>query len=275
MTPTQPEINSIAGCPVKRAEIRKRLSSFSWWMRLLCQRVAMRANREEQEIGRFFQDRFRATRLADDASLLACAAYVDLNLIRAAMAETLEQSDHTSVQRRIEALVDESSGPTEDACVGSASDRGRGSRTAEASVETQTECDGLSHRSSSLGDGCLSPLSIDELLDPAGACASDSEKRCSDKGFLAMPVEDYLELLDWTARQIAPGKRGGTPTGLPPILVRLGLDTATWCELVSDFGQLFCSVAGHPEGVDSMRRPRTHRRYPPRRRARELLKTSD
>jgi len=73
MTPTQPEINSIAGCPIRRAEIRKRLSSFSWWMRLLCQRVAMRANREEEN-GRFFQDRYKATRLADEASLLACAA---------------------------------------------------------------------------------------------------------------------------------------------------------------------------------------------------------
>ncbi len=56
---------SIAGCPIKREEIRNRLSSFSWWMRLLCQRVAM--------------------------------------------AETLEQSDHTSVQRRIEGLAEESS----------------------------------------------------------------------------------------------------------------------------------------------------------------------
>jgi len=74
MTPPQSEINSIAGCPVHRVEIRKRLSSFSWWMRLLCQRVAMRANRKGQESGRVFQDRYKATRLADEASLLACAA---------------------------------------------------------------------------------------------------------------------------------------------------------------------------------------------------------
>ena len=107
LTPTQPEILSIAGCPVKRAEIRKRLSSISWWMWLLCQRTAMRANREDEETGRFFQDRYKATRLVDEAGLLACAAYVDLNPIRAAMCETLEQSDHTSVQRRIEALREE------------------------------------------------------------------------------------------------------------------------------------------------------------------------
>ncbi len=55
MVPTQPEINSIAGCPIKREEIRSRLSDISWWMRLLCQRVAMRANREDDEHGRFLK----------------------------------------------------------------------------------------------------------------------------------------------------------------------------------------------------------------------------
>ena len=45
-------------------------------------------------------------RILDEATLLACAAYVDLNPIRAAMAETLEQSDFTSVQRRIERAVE-------------------------------------------------------------------------------------------------------------------------------------------------------------------------
>ncbi len=48
-------------------------------MRLLCQRVAQRANHEEKECGRFFQDRFGATLLTDEASLLVCAAYVHLN----------------------------------------------------------------------------------------------------------------------------------------------------------------------------------------------------
>ncbi|TWU34526.1 hypothetical protein Q31b_54800 [Novipirellula aureliae] len=176
--------------------------------------------------------------MTDEASLLACAAYVDLNLIRAAMAETLEQSDHTSVQKRIEAMKSES--PSEDK-----------------------------------PDAFLAPLSIDERLDPVGPCASDSGKRCSDKGFLPISLVDYLKLLDWTARQVAPGKRGVTPSAAPPILVRLGLEQATWCELVKDFGKLFCSIAGRPESVDSMRCHRTHRRYHLRRRARELLTLPD
>ena len=239
LPPSEPEIKSIAGCPIKCQEIRERLSSFSWWMRLLCQRVAMRANHEEQESGRFFQDRFRATRLVDEASLLACASYVDLNVIRAAMAETLEQSDHTSVQKRVEVLKKGESRSCDDA------------------------------------DAFLAPLAINELHDPVGPCASSTGKRCSDKGFLGLQLVDYLALLDWTARQVAAGKRGVTPSATPSILVRLGLEPSAWCELVKDFGKLFCSVAGRPDYVDSMRCHRTHRRYHLRRRARELLTLHD
>ena len=42
----------------------------------------------------------------------------------------------------------------------------------------------------------MSPLMIDEHRDPMGSCASQSERRCGDKGFLAMSFEDYLELLN-------------------------------------------------------------------------------
>jgi hypothetical protein len=209
-------------------------------MRLLCQRVAQRANNEEKERGKFFQDRFGATRLTDEASLLACAAYVDLNPTRAAMAMTLESSAHTSVQTRIEAM------------------------TAKDSDQNSTEQDPPD-------DAFLSPLTINEKADPIGPSPSQNGKRCSDKGVLAMPIDEYLALLDWTARQSVPGKCGRTPGDLPPVLRRLGLDSETWCELVRDFGKLFCHVAGRPEHVDTIRSHRKHRRYYLRRRARELF----
>jgi len=44
-------------------------------------------------LGKFWQSRFKAVRILDEETLLACAAYVDLNPIRTALAETLEESD--------------------------------------------------------------------------------------------------------------------------------------------------------------------------------------
>ena len=93
------------------------------------------------------------------------------------------------------------------------------------------------------------------------------------QGFLAMPLQDYLELLDWMARQTVQGKRGRTPDDVPQLLKRLELDATCWCELVSDFGKLYCTVAGSEQTVDSMRSAQTHRRYHLRRRARELMST--
>jgi|GEM_PF-5814728 len=75
-------------------------------MRLLCQKIAVRAKKEDGEVGKSFESRCRAVRLCDDEALLACSAYVDLNPIRAKMAEKHEESDFTSIQRGIHASKD-------------------------------------------------------------------------------------------------------------------------------------------------------------------------
>ena len=105
MEPSEPELNSIRNDSDKVREIRSRLSDISWWMRLVCQRIAQRANFEESQIGKFWQSRYRAVRLIDEEAILAAAAYVDLNPIRAAMAETIEDSEFTSAQRRVQSLT--------------------------------------------------------------------------------------------------------------------------------------------------------------------------
>ena len=63
--PTRPEIRSITGDRERLQEIRSRLSDISWWMRLLCQHMGQRANRETGESGKFWESRFRSVRLLD------------------------------------------------------------------------------------------------------------------------------------------------------------------------------------------------------------------
>jgi REP element-mobilizing transposase RayT len=235
--PTEWDLNSIRNDPVKLAAVRSRLSDISWWMRLLCQYIALRANGEEGKgLGRFWQSRFKAVRILDEESLLACAAYVDLNPIRAALAETLEASDYTSVQRRITTLKEN---------VATIHDS-----NASNSVTITNRADDF-----------LSPISIDEKNDPLSSRPSRNGKRCSDKGFLALSEAEYLTILDWIARDTVAGKRGQTPVGAPPVFERLGIDAQEWSRMVKDFGRTFKNVAGKPTSIEQARSLKSRRRF--------------
>lgn len=88
-----------------------------------------------------------------------------------------------------------------------------------------------------------------------------------------MSAAEYLQLLDWTARQVRSDKRGTTPQEFAPLFDRLGISAEIWCRLVKDFGKLFSVVAGQPARIDEHRSKNSSRRYRSRAQTRELLST--
>ena len=208
--PTEEELALIIAGDGRVEELRARLASLSWFMRCLKENIARRANVEDGCTGRFWEGRFKSIALLDQAALLTCLAYVDLNPIRAGMAESPESSAYTSAQERIEA------------------------RQAEKKLKAVATMKPLDHQTrielekQSKRDQWLCPF-------------MDQPHR---RGFLDVNLEEYLELLDWTGRQIVEGKKGAIPPYLAPILFRLDVDQEQWLFGCRKFGTLFYRVAG-------------------------------
>jgi hypothetical protein len=223
-------------------------------MRFLCERIARESNKEDKCTGRFWEGRFKAQVLKDDAAILACLQYVDLNPIRAGIAMTLEASDFTSIQDRIRdlqrAISEHSSAAVENwtASSGETSVPTSAAETiaAAASMEVSPSAGtGLQEEFDTAVEhgehaGWLSPVSLEPKRQ--GVRAVVTERRASNKGILSMGVGEYLQLLDWTARQIRSDKRGATPKELEPIFERLEISAELWVDCVLNFRKWFRSA---------------------------------
>jgi hypothetical protein len=195
-------------------EMRVRLSDTSWFMRQLNQHIAARANLEDGVTGHFFESRFRSRVVTDDLGVLLCSLYIDLNPIRARVAETPEESKWTSAYRRI-----------------------KGAKARKRGTATAARWDGFLCPISTRGDGQGRKF---------GYCKAGSESgaRASDIGVMEMTLEAYLELLDWSGRQLRRDKRGKISADAPPILARIGLDGSGLVGMLEDFENLFHVAVG-------------------------------
>jgi hypothetical protein len=222
--PTEAEINKELNRPGRVEKLRGRLADVSWFMGTLCENISRRCNRESGTSGAFWEHRFECRNLADEAAILVCGIYIDLNQIRAGEALTPEQSRHTSAYNRIQGL------------------RQRQARLSNRQAGSSQ---------SPLPDGWLCELSLDHegQKDSTGTSGFGWPWRASDKGLLSMSLEKYLELLDWTGREVRGSTRGAIPESLAPILDRLGINRAAWLEAVTSFDTWFGRVVGSVEVV--------------------------
>ena len=171
--------------------LRARLSDLSWLMRCLAEPIARRANREDACKGRFWEGRFKAQRLCDERALIAAMAYVDLNPIRAGIAQSLNASAHTSASARI--------------------------------MQVRADREALRRR-----------------LGPILGVQRPS---------LGIGTADYLQMIDWTGRQLAPGKRGRMAGEVPTCLKEIDPDPFRWTTRVRAIGSGYWRVVGSAQDL--------------------------
>ncbi|MCC9603925.1 hypothetical protein LOC67_25515 [Stieleria sp. JC731] len=236
------------------AEIRSRLCDISWFMRALAEPIARVANKQDQCTGRFWEGRFKAQRIVDEAGLLACSMYVDLNPVRAAIVESPAQCPHTSAYDRLKSRQGSKiNSAAFDLVPVSTEDSARKIRTTPVN---QLRKERQRKRKSPTGrhvarDGWLSPLRIrqDKLSnDPE---INTDGIRSSNRGFLSVDWDTYWQLLCWTTKQRLKGVSAAVPETLAKLLRQVGIDISMWSDLVWDWPKYFgkATCVGRPDAI--------------------------
>jgi hypothetical protein len=226
-SPLEEDIRALAADPGRIATLRRRLSSISWFMAKLDEYIAREANKEDEVKGRFWESRFKCQVLLDVAARCSCMVYVDLNIIRAALAATPEDSDFTSVHQRIQAW--------KNALIHKPSD----AQPADRNALDNSACD------SAVPAAVPETLSTETIplnIMESWLCPISSDSH--DRGILPMTEIEYFDLVDRSGRMIRAGKRGSVDADLAPILQRISINPNAWGETITRFGSSFRVAAG-------------------------------
>ncbi len=197
---SQNRVTELAGNPAWVAAVRGRLSNLGWFMKCLKEPLGRMANKQDACSGSFWESRFRSVAVLDEESLLATAAYIDLNPVAAAIAPTPESSQQTSLHERIEHY--------------------------QESGTLETIRDDLSSLTSNPAqEADLWLLPVEDLRASGGLRAGMVE------GFT---FACYLRLVDWTRRLVREDKASLDPQ-MASIFERLGIEYSVWEETVAKF----------------------------------------
>ncbi len=210
---------------------RTRLYDLSWFMRSLNETIARMANAEDGVKGRFWEGRYKSQALLDEQAVLTAMTYVDLNPIRAGMAETPETSDYTAIQERIVGL------PVKETDTTSQSPQ----QDKKAPLSTPTNNHELA---------TLQPETTFKALPQAALMPFDATGQTP--WAIPFTFNDYLELVDWTRRAVHPLKCGAIPAHHPVILNRLGINAEQFIQYADHFLKDFGTAVGAPQAMTDL-----------------------
>ena len=209
-------------------EYRLRLHDLSWFMRILNEHIARQANAEDGVKGRFWEGRFKSQALLDEKALLAAMAYVDLNPVRAGIAETPELSDYTSLRDRVAGVPEKAQART------AAPEYSVAPARAIATLDRQAVA--AEPDAQPLPQAALMPFDATSGVPWA----------------VPFSFEDYLELVDWTGRAIRSDKSRHISSGQPKILGRLGIDGERFIGYSERLLKEFGTAVGAPAAMANL-----------------------
>jgi REP element-mobilizing transposase RayT len=187
----------------KRVKVlHKRLTNLGWFMKSLKEPLARMANKADGCSGAFWASRYKSIAILDDEALLATSTYIDLNPVAAGIAETPENSPHTSLKQR----VDHAKNQGELDRLGAALNGSVAGSQASGNIEQ---------------DHWLVPIE-DRRVD------NNSETTSNREGMLgSFSLGNYLMLVDYTGRLYRQGKVRMNGA-IKDVFDRLGISNESW-----------------------------------------------